>query len=105
MDINIKPAALAELKKYDFQEEQGFRIEAIFIGSCSIYAEHHLKIDRRRNDDDLFNIEGIPVLVSKESQKHLHQRISLDYNPSLGYKLSSDEEIYSYNLKVKHVND
>ncbi|WP_059170196.1 iron-sulfur cluster biosynthesis family protein [Bacillus sp. FJAT-27445] len=100
MEINIKPAALAELKKSHFNENEGIRIEAVFVGSCSLYAEHYLKIDHKREDDDLFEIEGIPVLVSKESQKHLYERISLDFNPGLGYKLSSDEEVYRYNLKL-----
>jgi Fe-S cluster assembly iron-binding protein IscA len=100
MEIVMKPSAVAELKKYDYKENEGVRIEAIYVGSCSIYAEHNLKIDIKRADDDLFDIEGIPVLVSKESQKHLYHRIVLDFNPALGYKLSSDEEVYRYNLKL-----
>lgn len=101
MEINLKPSAITELKKYNFSLCEGIRIEAIFLGSCSIYAEYHLKIDQKGDKDDLFVIEGIPVLVSKESQKHLHHRISLDFNPKLGYKLSSDEEVYRYNLKLE----
>ncbi|RFU60839.1 iron-sulfur cluster biosynthesis family protein [Bacillus sp. V59.32b] len=100
MEIMIKPPAAAELKKYDFKENEGVRIEAIYVGSCSLYAEHHLKIDKKQTDGDLFVIEDIPILVSKESQKHLYHNISLDFNPSLGFKLSSDEEVYRYNLKL-----
>ncbi|PLT29061.1 iron-sulfur cluster biosynthesis family protein [Peribacillus deserti] len=100
MNIVIKPAAAAEISKYDFQEDEGIRIEAIYVGSCSIYAEHNLKIDKKGPDDDLYEIEGIPVLISKESGKLLHDQIILDFNPSLGYKLSSAEEVYKYNLQL-----
>ncbi|WP_442596118.1 iron-sulfur cluster biosynthesis family protein [Neobacillus sp. D3-1R] len=101
MEINLKPLAITELKKVDFNEKEGLRIEAIFLGNCSIYAEYHLKIDQKNEEDDVFLIDGIPVFVSKESQKHLHHRISVDFNPKLGYKLSSDEEVYRYNLKLE----
>jgi Fe-S cluster assembly iron-binding protein IscA len=101
MEVIIKPTAISELKKYNYEENEGVRIEAIFIGSCSLYVEHNLKIDKIDAEDDLFIVEGIPVLISKESQKHLYHRISLDYNPNIGYKLSSDEEIYRYNLKLQ----
>jgi Fe-S cluster assembly iron-binding protein IscA len=100
MEIIVKPNAAVELRKYEFQENEGVRIEAVYVGSCSLYAEHYLKIDRKQEDDDVFIVEGIPFLVSKESQKHLYHRISLDFNPAMGYKLSSDEEIYRYNLKL-----
>jgi Fe-S cluster assembly iron-binding protein IscA len=100
VNITIKPSAVIELKKYELKEEEGVRVEAIFIGSCSIYAEYNLKIDVRRNDDELYIINDIPILVSIESQKHLHQNIYIDFNPTLGFKLSSDEEVYRYNLKV-----
>ncbi|WP_316568570.1 iron-sulfur cluster biosynthesis family protein [Neobacillus sp. YIM B06451] len=103
MEIIIKPAALEELKNASLQDGEGIRIEAVFIGSCSIYAEYSLKIDKKNEDDDLFEVEGIPVLVSKESQKHLYKRITLDFNPGLGFKLSSDEEVYRYNLKLQRV--
>ncbi|WP_409275787.1 iron-sulfur cluster biosynthesis family protein [Neobacillus sp. SCS-31] len=103
MEIIIKPAALEELKKANLEDGEGIRIEAVFIGSCSIYAEYSLKIDKKNEDDDLFEGEGVPVLVSKESQKHLYKRITLDFNPGLGFKLSSDEEVYRYNLKLQRV--
>ncbi|OCA89277.1 hypothetical protein A8F94_23825 [Bacillus sp. FJAT-27225] len=103
MDVRIKHAAAQELKKYEYNENEGVRIEAVFVGSCSIYAEHYLKIDEEHEDDDCFGIEGIPVLVSKESQKHLHNRITLDFNSTMGFKLSSDEEVYRYNLKLERV--
>jgi Fe-S cluster assembly iron-binding protein IscA len=104
MEVIIKPAAAAQLKMIEFKENEGVRIEAIFVGSCSLYAEHDLRIDQKGPQDDLFITEGIPVLVSKESQKHLYHKISLDYSPVLGYKLSSDEETYRYNLQLNHKN-
>ncbi|WP_409290259.1 iron-sulfur cluster biosynthesis family protein [Peribacillus sp. SCS-37] len=101
MNLTINPAAIKELKKYEYQENEGVRIEAIYVGSCSIYAEHHLRIDQKSGQDDLFMVHDIPFLISKESQKLLHDQLTLDFNPSLGYKLSSAEEIYKYNLQLK----
>lgn len=101
MEIKITPRALDELRKNEFKKNEGVRIEAIFVGSCSLYTEHKLKVDQKMADDDLFLIQDIPVLISKESQKHLYHRIILDYNPKLGFKLSSNEEIYRYNLRLE----
>ncbi|MDZ5471450.1 iron-sulfur cluster biosynthesis family protein [Bacillus sp. 31A1R] len=101
MEIVIKPAALEQLKRVEFQEDEGLRIEAIFVGSCSLYAEHDLRIDKKGEEDELFIVEEIPVLISKESQKHLSDKIILDFNPTLGYKISSNEEVYRYNLQLK----
>lgn len=100
MNIVIKPAAVKELQKYEFGGNQGLRIEAIFVGTCSIATEHYLRIDERREDDLFLMAEGIPVVVSEESQKNLHHTVTLDFNPSLGFKLYSDEETYRYNLRI-----
>ncbi|AJO24200.1 hypothetical protein AB434_1918 [Heyndrickxia coagulans] len=100
MEIDIKPAALSQFKQIEFQEGEGIRIEAVFVGSCTIAAEHSLKIDHKREDDDLFNVYGIPLLVSKASQKQLGEKVIIDYNPNKGYKLSSDQEVYQYNLDL-----
>jgi Fe-S cluster assembly iron-binding protein IscA len=102
MEVNVKPAAIEELKKYELGTHKGIRIQATFIGSCSIYAEYDLlisPIDDR--EDDVFMVEGIPLIISKESQKHLGTQVFLDFNSSLGYKLSSNEETYRYNLRLK----
>jgi Fe-S cluster assembly iron-binding protein IscA len=102
MVVNVKPAALEELKKCVLQEGVGIRIQATFIGSCSIYAEYDLLISPiEADEDDVYVIEEIPFVISKESQKHLGTEIYLDFNPALGYKLSSNEETYRYNLRLK----
>lgn len=101
MNIDVKPAAAAELKKYDYGPNEGVRIESVFIGSCSIASEYHLKIDEQTADDDLFVVEGVPLLVSQKSQENLHESITLDFNPAMGYKLTSAEETYRYNLKLE----
>ncbi|WP_110928538.1 iron-sulfur cluster biosynthesis family protein [Bacillus massiliglaciei] len=100
MEITLKPKAIEELKKTHFEENEGLRIEAIFIGSCAVYVEYHLRIDIKKPDDELYLLEGIPVLVSEESRKYLYHRITLDFNPQLGFKLSSDEETYRYDLNI-----
>lgn len=104
MIIEIKKEAVDQLKKVEFRENEGIRIEAIYLASCSIYVEHELKIDYQNEDDEKFIIDGVPVLISSESLKHLPDKIYLNYNNKLGYKLYSDEETFRYNLQLKRVN-
>ncbi|TXC90459.1 iron-sulfur cluster biosynthesis family protein [Metabacillus litoralis] len=101
MNIVIKPEAINQLRGREFQENEGIRIEATFVGSCTIYAEHSLLVDIKQDDDDIFMVEDIPVVISKKSQKYLDENIFLDYSPQLGYKISSDQETYKYNLQLK----
>ena len=104
MNIVIKEDALKQLKKVDFKENEGVRIEAIYVGSCSVYVDHELKIDQKNEDDEKLLIDGIPILLSSETKKYLPDRLYLNYNDTLGYKLYSDEETFRYNLQLKRVN-
>ncbi|MBT2616057.1 MULTISPECIES: iron-sulfur cluster biosynthesis family protein [unclassified Bacillus (in: firmicutes)] len=104
MNIEIKEAAIEQLLKVNYKENEGVRIEAIYVGSCSIYVEHELKIDNKNEDDERFIIAGIPILISSESKKHLPDKVFLNYSNGLGYKLYSDDETLSYNLQLKRVN-
>lgn len=104
MNIEIKEAAVKQLKKENYKENEGVRIEAIYVGSCSIYVEHELKIDNKNEDDEKFIIDGVPILISSESKKHLPDKVFLNFSDSLGYKLYSDEETLRYNLQLKRVN-
>lgn len=102
IEVIIKPSAVTQLKNIQLHDDNVIRIQATFIGSCSIFVEYHLSISKKREEDELFDVEGIPVVISKEAQKYLTQKIILDYNPNLGYKLSSNEETYRYNLQLVH---
>ncbi|MGN7395879.1 iron-sulfur cluster biosynthesis family protein [Peribacillus frigoritolerans] len=104
MDIEIKEAAIEQLLKMNYKENEGVRIEAIYVGSCSIYVEHELKIDNKNEDDERFIINGVPILISSESKKHLPDKVFLNYSDGLGYKLYSDDETLKYNLQLKRVN-
>lgn len=104
MDIEIKEAAIEQLLKMNYKENEGVRIEAIYVGSCSIYVEHELKIDNKNEDDERFIINGVPILISCESKKHLPDKVFLNYSDGLGYKLYSDDETLRYNLQLKRVN-
>mgnify|MGYP001025540959 CR=1 FL=1 len=100
MKLVVRQSAAHALNKVSFSENEGVRIEAIFVGSCSIYVDHYLWIDVKEEEDVLKTVEGIPFLISSESAKHLPHILYVDYNPTLGYKLSSDEETYKYNLRL-----
>lgn len=104
MDIEIKEAAIEQLLKMNYKENEGVRIEAIYVGSCSIYVEHELKIDNKNEDDERFIIAGVPILISSESKKHLPDKVFLNYSDGLGFKLYSDDETLRYNLQLKRVN-
>lgn len=104
MNIEIKEAAIEQLLKVNYKENEGIRIEAIYVGSCSIYVEHELKIDNKNEDDERFIIAGVPILISSESKKHLPDKVFLNYSDGLGYKLYSDDETLRYNLQLKRVN-
>lgn len=104
MDIEIKEAAIEQLLKVNYKENEGVRIEAIYVGSCSIYVEHELKIDNKNEDDERFIIAGVPILISSESKKHLPDKVFLNYSDGLGFKLYSDDETLRYNLQLKRVN-
>ncbi|MFC8563943.1 iron-sulfur cluster biosynthesis family protein [Peribacillus frigoritolerans] len=104
MDIEIKEAAIEQLLKMNYKENEGVRIEAIYVGSCSIYVEHEMKIDNKNEDDERFIIAGVPILISSESKKHLPDKVFLNYSDGLGYKLYSDDETLRYNLQLKRVN-
>ncbi|WP_456275222.1 iron-sulfur cluster biosynthesis family protein [Bacillus sp. AK128] len=100
MEVVLKPLAIQQFNSVSLQENEGIRIEAIFIGSCAVFVEYHLFIDKKHIDDSSFQIEGIQVLVSKESEKHLPDTIYIDYSPNLGYKIYSAEETFRYNLAL-----
>ncbi|MFP3727465.1 iron-sulfur cluster biosynthesis family protein [Priestia filamentosa] len=100
MNLIVKPAASEALNAVSFHETEGVRIEAIFVGSCALYVDHYLWIDEKQKEDTKVKVEGIPFLISKNSLTYLPDKLYVDYNPTLGYKLSSDEETFKYNLRL-----
>ncbi|QDP39210.1 iron-sulfur cluster biosynthesis family protein [Radiobacillus deserti] len=101
MELVLKEKAKHALQDLDLASNEGIRLEARFVGSCSIYVDHYLWIDSKTEADDLYMVDSIPFLVSSESKQHLPEKLILNYNQSLGYKLSSPEETFTYNLSIK----
>jgi len=101
LTITIRTAALEQLKALSLNEEEGIRIGSSYVGSCSLFADYQLSIDRKQEGDDVYEIEGIRFYVSDKSKAYLHSKLFIDFNPSLGYKLSSPEEVYKYDLTLK----
>ncbi len=101
MELVVKDAAAMALKKVSLNSDEGIRLEAIFVGSCSLYVDHYLYIDKKTHEDEEYIIDSIPFLVTNESKQHLPEKLILDYHPTLGYKLSSPEETFKYNLSIK----
>ncbi|MGN1402532.1 MAG: iron-sulfur cluster biosynthesis family protein [Bacillus sp. (in: firmicutes)] len=100
MDIIIKPKALEQIHAFSLQENEGLRIGGVYVASCSLYADYSLSIDISREGDEVYEAEGIPVIISHSSKEYLSDTLIVDYNPSIGYKLASNEETYRYNLSL-----
>jgi len=101
MEITVKDAAASAFKKVDLTAEEGIRIEAVFVGSCSLYVDHNLWIEQKTDTDEVYFVDSIPFLIDIKSKQHLPDKLIVDYNPTLGFKLSSPEENYKYNLALK----
>ncbi|CAM3966258.1 iron-sulfur cluster biosynthesis family protein [Mesobacillus thioparans] len=100
MKIEIKEAALEELKKVHFGKGEGIRILAEFVGTCSIATDIQLQIEGKQEDDEVLSADGIHFFVPKKSVESLPDKISLDFKQGLGYKISSPEETFGYNFKL-----
>ena len=101
ISITIRPAALQQLKGLSLSGEEGIRIGSSYIGSCSLFADYQLSIDRKQEGDDVYEVEGIPFYISEKSKAYLHSELFIDFNAALGYKLASPEEVYKYDLSLK----
>ncbi|MBT2681608.1 iron-sulfur cluster biosynthesis family protein [Bacillus sp. ISL-35] len=100
MKIEIKEAALEELKKVQFGDGEGIRILAEFVGTCSIATDIQLQIEGKQPDDEVISAAGIDFFVPKKSVESLPGKIFLDFKQGLGYKISSPEETFGYNFKL-----
>lgn len=104
MEIVIREAALSELSKIQFNENEGIRILAEFVGTCSIATDIELQIEEKQEEDTAVNESGVQFFIPKKSIESLPDRIFLDYKPGMGYKISSAEETFGYNFKLKARN-
>jgi len=75
------------------------------VGSCYLFADYQLSIDRKQEGDDVYEVEGISFYVSDKSKDYLHNQLFIDFNPALGYKLSSPEEVYKFDLSLKRAGE
>ena len=62
LSITIRPAALQQLKGLSLDAEEGVRIGSSYVGSCSLFADYQLLIDRKQEGDDAYEVEGIPSM-------------------------------------------
>jgi len=100
VNIEIREAAFNELSKIEFGTDEGIRILAEFVGTCSIATDIELHIEKRQDDDSVITENGIRFFVPKKSLESLPERIFLDFKPGMGYKISSAEETFGYNFKL-----
>lgn len=104
MKIEIREPALTELSKIEFNKDEGIRILAEFVGTCSIATDIELQIEEKQEDDTVITENEINFFVPKKSLESLPDRIFLDFKPGMGYKISSAEETFGYNFKLKYKN-
>ncbi len=105
LSITIRPAALQQLKALSLDEGEGIRIGSSYVGSCALFADYQLSIDQKQQGDDVYEVEGIPFYESDKSKTYLHSKLFIDFTQALGYKLSSPEEVYKYDLSLKRVTE
>ena len=104
MEIIVREAALTELSKIQFNKNEGIRILAEFVGTCSIATDIELHLEEKQENDSMISENGINFFVPETSLESLPDRIFLDFKPGLGYKISSAEETFGYNFKLKYKN-
>lgn len=104
MKIEIKEAALQELAKIQLKDDEGIRILAEFVGTCSIATNIELHLEKKQQDDSVISEKGIHFFVPEKSLESLPEKIYLDFKQGLGYKISSAEETFGYNFKLKPRN-
>lgn len=104
MKIEIREPALTVLSKIEFNKDEGIRILAEFVGTCSIATDIELQIEEKQEDDTVITENEINFFVPKKSLESLPDRIFLDFKPGMGYKISSAEETFGYNFKLKYKN-
>ncbi|RLL46570.1 iron-sulfur cluster biosynthesis family protein [Oceanobacillus piezotolerans] len=101
MEINIKEGALKQLSTISFKEDEGIRILAEFVGTCSIATEIELHKETQMEDDIVIEQEGFLFFVPNQSLESLPEKINLDYKPGMGYKIYSDMETFGYSFQLK----
>lgn len=104
MKIEIREAALKELSKVHFSKEEGIRIVAEFVGTCSIATDIELHIEEKQGEDKVIIEKGINFFVPEQSLESLPNKLFLDFKSGYGYKVSSAEETFGYNFKLKQKN-
>ena len=77
---------------------------AEFVGTCSIATDIELHVEEKQEEDEVITDNGINFFVPKKSLESLPNKIFLDYKPGFGYKISSGEETFGYNFKLKQKN-
>lgn len=101
MELTIKKAAQAELKKLNFPQDTALRIDVVISGDCGCGFFVQLGVDELRKNDTLVYENGIPVCMDRLTKRHLGDVLTLDYDPSLGFALSSPEEAFADRLAVR----
>lgn len=100
MKIEIRDGAIDELSKIEFGEEEGIRILAEFVGTCSIATEIELSIEKPKDDDAIITEKGFRFIVPKVSIDSLPDTIFLDYKNGMGFKISSKSETFGYSFQL-----
>lgn len=92
---------MEELRKVQFGENEGIRILAEFVGTCSIATDIQLQIEEKQARDEVITENGVNFFVPEKSLESLPGKIFLDFKAGFGYKISSAEETFGYNFKLK----
>ncbi len=92
LPIKITPVALEEIKAImntkNIPADYGLRVGINGSGGC-VGISYMLGFDKSKADDDIFNVDGLPIFISK---KHLMYLIDLE----IEYYSGADQQGFSF---------
>jgi len=101
MELTVKDAAQSELGKLSFPKDTALRIDVVMSGDCGCAFSVQLAVDELRKNDTLIYQNSIPFCIDLLTKRNLGDVLTLDYDPALGFALSSPDELFSDRLQVR----
>jgi len=101
MKLNVTAQAQKELKRLGYSHHKGLRIDAHYIGSSDDYASYKLLDGEIGFPEEAILLGELLFFVSPETKEIIGETLTLDYHPSIGYRLLTPSGTLRHNLKIK----
>lgn len=100
MELTITDSAQSELNKLIFQQDTALRIDVVLSGDCGCTFHIKLAVDELRKNDTVIYHNNIPICIDHLTKRNLGEVLTLDFDPSSGFTISSPYEIFSNSLQI-----